>query len=134
LLWIETMIHRCQRSEAWPSGFGRGFGFDFEDLKGAEKRRGEWRRAAACLSGESQANAASSADPTRTEHRRERERSSGDLAGKKFLVTFVATKAPRTSWRSQRRNAFEVEVKIEAGPESNSDPGKPTTKSRGTIQ
>jgi hypothetical protein len=29
------------------------------------------------------------------------------------LVTFVATKVTRISWRSQRRNAFEVEVEVE---------------------
>src|SRR6056297_3981592 len=82
-------------------------------LKGAEKRRGEWIRAAACLSAESEANEASSADPTRTEHRREPERSSGALAGKAFLPTFVATKVGRISPRSGRRNAFEVEVEVE---------------------
>jgi hypothetical protein len=35
---IETKIHPRHRTEPWPSGFGCGF--DFEDLKGAEKRRG----------------------------------------------------------------------------------------------
>src|SRR6056297_998948 len=81
-------------------------------LKGAEKRRGEWIRAAACLSAESEANEASSADPARTEHRREPERSSGAVAGKAFLPTFVATivmtSVGRISSRSERRNAFDV--------------------------
>ena len=40
LLSIETRLHTLHRTEPGPSGLGCGFGFAFEDLKGAEKRRG----------------------------------------------------------------------------------------------
>ena len=50
-------------------------------------------RAAACLSGRSEATAASSADPTRTEHRREPERSSGAIAGKSVFAYFCRHKS-----------------------------------------
>jgi hypothetical protein len=51
-------------------------------------------------------------------------------------MTIVDTKVTRISLRSRRRNAFDVEVEVEAkaGPESKSNPRKPTTKSRETTQ
>ncbi|WP_206212327.1 hypothetical protein, partial [Wenzhouxiangella sp. XN79A] len=58
---------------------------------------------------------------------------SGAIAGRTLLVTLVmtivATKVTRISWRSQRRNAFDVE--FEAG----STPDKPLpSKHRGTPE
>src|SRR6056297_2930465 len=60
------------------------------------------------LSAGSEATGASSTDPASREHRRAPGRRPGGDVRAALLVTFVATKVTRISWRSQRRNAFDL--------------------------
>jgi hypothetical protein len=114
LVLVITEPHARHRTEPRPSGFGCGF--DFEDLKGAEKRRGEWKEGR-CMSERKERSDWSEFSGPHSHRASQGTRAQlGRHCGKSAFGYFCRHKSTSPSAREAGgRNALEVEFDLDGG-------------------